>query len=212
MVEKEGHLLELCRYVVLNPVRAGMVAQARQYAWSSYRATAGEVPVPAWLTVAWILEQVGSRRPAAQRAYREFVRDGAKRVEAPWRGVVGQVYLGSEAFIRGVQRHALCREDPEIPRRQRDPVWQWADAVLQRVARSYHLRVADLVRSSRRPSEARQVALYGLRREAGQGLAAIADRMGLRYGSVSRHVQAVTGRLRRDPRFRQRAEKALDVK
>lgn len=51
VVEKEAHLLELCRYVVLNPVRAGTVTHPRAYAWSSYRATAGQAPVPVWLTV-----------------------------------------------------------------------------------------------------------------------------------------------------------------
>ena len=41
VIEKESHLLEASRYVVLNPVRAGMVKQARQWRWSSYRATGG---------------------------------------------------------------------------------------------------------------------------------------------------------------------------
>jgi putative transposase len=41
LVEKDSYLLALCRYVVLNPVRAGMVRSAREYRWGSYRATAG---------------------------------------------------------------------------------------------------------------------------------------------------------------------------
>ncbi len=91
-------------------------------------------------------------------------------------------------------------------------MWLSAEAVLQRVARFYSLRVADLVRPSSRPSEARQVALYGLRREAGQALSVIARRMGLRYGSVSRRVHAVAGRLTTDRRIRRRVELALGVK
>ena len=114
---------------------------------------------------------------------RAFVQEGLTNAEAPWRGVVGQVYLGSDAFIRQVQRYATRRGDPEIPRGQREPVWLSAEAVLQRVARFYGLRVAAQVRPSPRPSEARQAALYGLRREAGQGLSVIARRMGLRYGA-----------------------------
>ncbi len=78
-----------------------------------------------------------------------------------------------------------------------------AEAVLQRVARYYRLRVADLVRSLPRPSEARQV---------GQGLQGIARRMGLSDGGVSRRVQAVAGRLTTDRRFRQRVDSALGVK
>ncbi len=91
-------------------------------------------------------------------------------------------------------------------------MWLSAEAVLQRVARFYRLRVADLVRRSPRPGEARQVALYGLRREAGQGLQGIARRMGLSYGGVSRHVHVVAGRLTSDRRFRQRVKSALRVK
>ena len=91
-------------------------------------------------------------------------------------------------------------------------MWVSAELVSQRVARFYSLGVADLVRPSPRPSEARQVALYGLRREAGQGLQGIARRMGLSYGGVSRRVHAVAGWLTTDRRFRQRVELVLGVK
>ena len=50
LLEKDAHLLALCRYVVLNPVRAGLVRHPRAWGWSSYRATAGEESAPTWLT------------------------------------------------------------------------------------------------------------------------------------------------------------------
>jgi putative transposase len=55
LVEKDSYLLELCRYVVLNPVRAGMVRSAREYRWSSYRATAGLSATPELLCTDWLL-------------------------------------------------------------------------------------------------------------------------------------------------------------
>ena len=61
-VEKDDYLQELCRYVVLNPVRAGMVRSAREWKWSSYRATAGQVEVPTFLEVDWILGCFGKRK------------------------------------------------------------------------------------------------------------------------------------------------------
>lgn len=61
LVEKEAHLLELCRYVVLNPVRANLVTHPRLWAWSSYRATVGETKAPVWLMTDWILSQFGQR-------------------------------------------------------------------------------------------------------------------------------------------------------
>ena len=97
LVEKEAHLLELCRYVVLNPVGAKLVPHPRQWAWSSYRATAGEMRAPDWLTTGWILGQFGARVGPARERYRSFVaeRRGAAR---PWEQLTGQIYLGTADF------------------------------------------------------------------------------------------------------------------
>ena len=74
LVEKEAHLLELCRYVVLNPLRVKARERVDQRKWSSYRATAGLAPVEKFLTIDWMLSYFGSRKAEAQRRYREFVR------------------------------------------------------------------------------------------------------------------------------------------
>lgn len=212
VVEKEAYLLELCRYVVLNPVRAGVVAHPRAYAWSSYRATAGEAPVPSWLTVDWVLGQFAQTRRAAERAYREFVAEGIRQPTSPWPKLAGQVFLGSEPFIEWVTRAVSKRADPEIPREQREPSRPTAEAVLRQVARGYGLGVEAVRRPTRRPSEARQVAVYALRRQAGLALTTIAQCMGLGYTAVSRRVSAVAERLTRDRRFRHRVSKILDGK
>ena len=49
LVQKDSYLLELARYIVLNPVRANMVRSPRDWPWSSYRATAGLIAAPDWL-------------------------------------------------------------------------------------------------------------------------------------------------------------------
>ncbi len=213
VVEKESYLLELCRYVVLNPVRAEVVREAGAYPWSSYRATAGLTAAPAWLTVNWVREQFGRTRRVAEGKYRAFVAEGIQQPARPWEQVVGQVYLGGEVFVRRVQRHGTARvADAEIPQCQRQPCWLRPETVLQRVAQHYGVRVADLVRPTRRPSEARQVALYGLRRWAGEALPAIARRMGVGYSAVSRRVSAVARRLTEDRRWRARLADLSDGK
>jgi REP element-mobilizing transposase RayT len=199
VVEKEPYLLELCRYVVLNPVRAGVVKEPAAYPWSSYRATAGLSAAPGWLTVDWVLEHFGQRRGVAQAKYRQFVTEGIRQPVRPLEQVIGQVYLGGTSFVRMVQRQGASRmEDAEIPRAQRQPYWLSPETVLQRVAQHYGLRVADLVQPTRRPTEARQVALYGLRRWAGESLPMIARRMGITYSAISRRVSAVEQRLTED--------------
>jgi putative transposase len=71
-VETDAHLLESARYVVLNPVEAGMCDDPADYRWSSYRATAGLAARPRFLTTDWLLAQLGG--PAG---YRRFVAEGA---------------------------------------------------------------------------------------------------------------------------------------
>jgi len=79
LVEKESYLLELARYVMLNPVRAKMVRSAKDWRWSSYQATAGQAEAPEFLTVRWILSQFEPDLARAQHAYRTFVRQGERQ-------------------------------------------------------------------------------------------------------------------------------------
>jgi putative transposase len=76
VVEREAHLLESCRYLVLNPVRAGLCRQPGRWSWSSYRATAGYVPPPDFLAADWVLGQFGTAPRQAALRYVEFVADG----------------------------------------------------------------------------------------------------------------------------------------
>ncbi len=74
LVNSETYLLALARYIVLNPVRAGMVNTAGEWRWSSYRATAGLAVMPAWLDPGPILDAINADDwNKAVRGYREFV-------------------------------------------------------------------------------------------------------------------------------------------
>ncbi len=118
LVEKDSHLLELARYVVLNPVRAKMVRHPRQYRWSSYRAIAGEVESPGFLTVEWILSQFDRNPKRAKLAYQRFVKQG--QGVSVWDDVKGGILLGTESFVERMK--PLVKEkgvDTEISKRQR---------------------------------------------------------------------------------------------
>lgn len=105
LVERETHLLELSRYLPLNPVRCGLVQTPVEWPWSSYRATAGFEPVPSWLDVRWTLAQFHpTDRRKAQKEFREFV-SAARDVEYdPHSEAVGGWILGSPEFCDRVQR------------------------------------------------------------------------------------------------------------
>ena len=88
VVEKEAYLLQLCRYIVCNPVRSGMVDDPGKYPWSSFKATAGKVKTPDFLSKDWILKQFTETRPRAQVEYRRFVLAGIEE-ESPWKALKG---------------------------------------------------------------------------------------------------------------------------
>lgn len=119
VVEKESYLLEACRYVVLNPTRAGAVEKPEGWKWSSYRATEGREKPHRCLTIEWILHQFGGRRGKAERGYGRFVREGMK-VESLWRKVRAQTILGTEGFVVRFIDYVRDRQAiPEIPKAQR---------------------------------------------------------------------------------------------
>lgn len=123
LVEKNEHLLELCRYLVLNPVRAGLVSEPKQWRWSSYGATAYSVKAPDFLSVYWVLGQFAKQKKAARKAYRKFVADGLMDTEvSPWKKLVGQIVFGGSDFVADIQnRIDEAKEIGEIPRVQRFP-------------------------------------------------------------------------------------------
>lgn len=122
LVDKEAYLLELSRYVVLNPVRAHMVQDPADWPWSSYRATLGQSPAPPWLQTEMLLAYFGQPRSQALRRFQSFVRAGTDQPPL-WQNLRGQIYLGDDAFLSKMQ--TLTQPDiQEIPRAQRRPLVQ----------------------------------------------------------------------------------------
>ncbi len=83
VVQKESYLLELSRYIVLNPVRAGMVREAKDWRWSSYLSTVGMAAIPACLRTDWLISCFAKRKKIAMERYRRFVSEG-KNQASPW--------------------------------------------------------------------------------------------------------------------------------
>ena len=118
LVDSDSYLQELSRYLVLNPVRAGMVEDPSAWPWSSYRATAGLAMAPAWLTTDTLLSSFGGTRDQAQEAYRRFVRDGIG-AESLWGALNRQIYLGDEGFVARMQQRGDVGDEVQIPKPQR---------------------------------------------------------------------------------------------
>ena len=98
LIERDTFLLEMCRYVVLNPLRTRTVRSPEKYPWSSYRATAGLAELPAFLATDWALRQFSRQKKTAERHYAEFVKAGIGG-GSPWEHLRKQILLGSDEFI-----------------------------------------------------------------------------------------------------------------
>lgn len=170
LVERDSYLLELARYVVLNPLRANMVKRLESWQWSSYLATCGQMPMPDWLQTDWILAQFGQRRSSAISKYVQFVHEGA-RLPSVWTQLQGQIYLGSETFVKKMQAQIEKKATlDEIPRAQRRAITQ---------------PLADFEQRYNRNEAMARAYLSGR-----HTMAAIAKHFGVHYATVSRAVNA----------------------
>lgn len=172
LVQKDAYLLELSRYIVLNPVRAHLVRTARDWPWSNYRATAGMTAAPNWLETDWVLAAVAERTQEAQTAYRRFVSDG-KNQPSPWEDLKHQIYLGSDAFVEAMQRKMGADQRlSEIPKTQRRPV--------ARPLIWYFKKHRD-----------RDAAIFEAFTRGGYNMREIGDHVGLHYSRISRIVSQI---------------------
>jgi putative transposase len=119
VVDKQNYLLEVCRYVVLNPVRASMVGAPEDWHWSSYRSMAGYSPPKKFLTEEWILKQFSDNKSEARRLFRDFVRAGIT-IKNIWKELRGNIILGDKQFAEEIMEKISAEElTSEIPKAQR---------------------------------------------------------------------------------------------
>lgn len=86
LVETETHAMEVCRYVALNPVRAGLCVLAEGWPWSSFAATVGLAPAPVWLRTEWVLGLFADDPEVARHRFGAFIEQG-RTLEPPQAGL-----------------------------------------------------------------------------------------------------------------------------
>ena len=206
LVEREAHLLELIRYIVLNPVRSGSVRYAADYEWSNYRATAGLARYPTWLEIDWTLNQFHVNYAEAQDAYRRFVADGRGASYNPWESLVGQIYLGGAAFCDRMQALVDAkRRSHEHPRRQRVLVRPSFDALVNLVAEHFAVTPEALRQKSRDP--ARKALAQLAMEEVGVTVRGVADWMGVSGCAASKMRTASRRLYTHDSEHRERIDR-----
>ncbi|MGH7664634.1 MAG: transposase [Gemmatimonadaceae bacterium] len=163
LVDRDAYILELSRYVVLNPVRAGLCRTAGDWQWSSYGVAMGSRPTAAWLASESMLGYFGATRDDARRAYAAFVAEGIS-APAPLAANPGSPFLGDERFVTHATAMAKGAS-PEIPKPQR----AWLSLA------QYH-----------RLECSRNAAIRAAYASGAHTLRSIGDYFGLHYATVSR--------------------------
>jgi len=166
LVERESYLLELCRYIVLNPEPA-------DYKWSSYRETAGLAKGEDSASTDWILSQFSARKSIAMKRYVAFVEKGIDSKENVWGSLQSQVILGGKDFLLRLKPAIKDKEElKEIPRIQRT------------VARPTLADIFEL--NGYYPKQKRNEFIRKACNEHGYSFSAVGRYTGLHYATVSR--------------------------
>jgi len=144
LVQKESYLLELTRYVVLNPLRANVVRRLEDWPWSSHRFFMGEADAPQWLDTNWLLGHFGTTQGLAAPKYYDFVMAGLG-CKSPLKQVSHQLILGDNRFVEfhhNLMGKASLRDVSKAQRRAVAlPLAEYRSQFLLRdeaMARAYH--------------------------------------------------------------------------
>ena len=169
LVDKSTYLLELCRYIVLNPMRANMASSPEEWPWFSWNCMLGNVESPVWLSTDTLLVQFAKDRQDAIQSYIGFVKLGIGITV--WDTLQHQIFLGDEAFVAKHQamQDELKGDLLEIPFKQRSA----APLPLA----EYQAQTVD-----------KHQAIYNAYRCGGYTQKQIGDYFGLHYSQISRIV------------------------
>jgi len=189
LVDRDAYLLDVCRYVEMNQVRARLASTGRDWPWSSYRAHVGAVPTPPWLDTEGLhgyllgrgVQDAADRRRACLK-YAELVEAG-KGVRLWDEQLRQQIYLGDQAFVDRMQAKAEAggATSREVPRTQRHRVLTLAQCL--------------------REAPTREHALWRAHVEGGLTMTALACELGLSVSRVSRLIAGEENRpVHKDPK------------
>lgn len=180
LIDKDDYLLEVSRYIALNPVRAGLAVEAEEWAWGSYRVLIGMEKAPAWLETDWILGQFGSSRRVAISGLRHYVDKGIGG-EYPTEELHGGWILGHDRFMARIQSLIQEKEQAlEMPRKQRRVSHKGMDEIFLRDARR---------------GVSRDESIYRSYVDHGYTMKEIADYLDMHYVSVSRAIKSIENKL-----------------
>jgi REP element-mobilizing transposase RayT len=196
LCQSDAYLLELVRYLHLNPVRANIVQTPEEYAWCSHRLYL-EGKDPGVVAIDGVLGQFSLTKLRAINAYRAFVMAGLPQGHRDdLYAVAGQRFLGDERFVEGMERRT--RRETARP-----PVEVSIGAIAGRVARELGLQEANIRGKGRNRAAARSRAIvaYVAREETGHSLKSVARYVGRDEATLTVAVRRLEDQMADDPQL-----------
>ena len=211
VVDSDSYLLQVSRYIHLNPLDAKLVRDVKRYPWSSYPAYLNKKPCPPWLYRDEVLGQlnVASRRYERYRRFVEETPEDAALVAFYAKKNTPSV-LGESEFRMGLRKY-LDETPSETPVGQRRSLRPSVEAIVACVAKRFKVKAKDIFIAQRRHRERnipRAVAMHLGQQLSGATLTQLADAFGVKhYGTIA----ATISRLRDDIDGEKGVEKAIKL-
>lgn len=213
LVEKEVYLVQLSRYIHLNPVRAGFVRRPEVYPWSSYPGYVMDGREKNWVEYSWILSQFDAHdRNRARKRYKEYVDASASSSHVNSYDVMyGKTILGSETFVSKVIKDLKEESlNNEIVERKRFFRFERPEEIIRIVSDAFEVNGEVIVEKRKRSNIARSVAIYLVHRYSGLSNREIGDLFGgIQPSAVSKVCRRLIDYERMDPGCREKI-KSLD--
>ena len=191
LIDVDSYLLELIRYIHLNPVRAGITKTPDEYPWSSHKAYLGVEKIE-WLTTEWLLSQFAKRVVNAQKKYARFINRGMAeehRKEFHSGTFEGRI-LGEDNFIE----RSLARAEEKHARKLS------LDDLIRAVCDHYKLKQQELSSGGRQRklSQPRAVLAYLVRETNELTLAGLSKKFERDLSGLSQAAARLEKRMQTD--------------
>jgi REP element-mobilizing transposase RayT len=212
LVDKDIYLVELSRYIHLNPVKAGMVEKPAHYRWSSYRGYIGMRKNEEWVEYAWVLGQFGESGKSSRQKYREYTeKEIEQKGKNPFDNLWGQVVLGGKEFREHVKE--MIQGQPisgEIVERKRLEERSSPEGIIRAVASEFGAEEEEIIKKGKRQNIARSVAMHIVQKHSGLTNEAVGNIFGgIHYSAVTKSSMRLQEIVKRDKNLEKRVQKVI---
>ncbi|MEW6456428.1 MAG: transposase [Acidobacteriota bacterium] len=203
LVEKDSYLLELVRYLHLNPVRAKLVDDIADYPWSSYKTYIRRENIP-WLKREEVLSLFSENIESSIEKFNKFIMDGIRSpVINPFRNLKAQSFLGNDAFVNKMKSIFAKKKKKEIsPKKE-----------LKKLSPLPVVGIMNILNNEFKEKEKKikkKIAMYLLREINGLNLNEIKSFFGIHYSVISRHIKEIEKLMLSNEKFKSKIENIRD--